>query len=200
MEFSVVLEHVVISLVPSLVGIVVGGSLGALCAFSSHLLFTWKPWLLKPAAILPWRTVIAGLLLVIWSPFMVIRFGSGPIAGALIVGLVIALLSVDGALIVLFESWHPSPMPAVLVAGIRALLIIGIVVAVGVGYLGGGGIGSFIMAQEGIARQEAARTGWKILIALIFALDELFGLIQFVVCNVFESRKVSDEVRKSWQG
>ncbi len=189
MNFSLVMEHIVMSLIPCLIGVVVGGGLGALFAYSSHRLFVRRPRLLKPAALLPWRTAIAGLLLLIWSPLTVERFGSGPLAGAMIVGLVISLLALDGALITLFESWHPSPIPAVLVAGVRAFLIIAIVVATGIGYLGGGGIGGLIMSQAANVRPEAARDAWKMLIVVIFLLDMLFGSLQFVVCNLFEKQK-----------
>jgi hypothetical protein len=171
------------SMIPCLIGILVGGSLGALFAYSSHILFTREPRLLQPAAMLPWRTIIAGLLLLVWSPMTVANFGSGPSAGAFIIGIVMTLLALDGALITLFEHWHPSPPLAVLIAGTRALFIIAIVVAVGVGYFGGGGIGSFIIAQEENVRQDIALMGHGVLLAIIFILDLSLGFLQMVAAT-----------------
>jgi hypothetical protein len=185
---EVIREHLVMSLLPCLIGMIVGGSLGALGAVSSHRFFLRHPRWHQPAALTPWRTLLAGLLLVVWSPCAVDYWGAGPAAGAWIVGIISLLFGSGVGLVVLFEYWHPSPPVANLIAGARTLFILAIVFGVEVGYLGGGGLGSFIMVQKVSMRLNTALTGWGILTGIIFLLDLLLGLAQMAAAIRFTAK------------
>ena len=145
MDISRVVEHFLMSLIPWVVGMIVGGGLGVICALLVHFLFSTLPGLRWPSALFPWRTVVMGLLVVVWTPFIVARLGLGPTAGGVMVGLSVLLLgfSVIGGMLV--EHWHPAPLAVRLIGGGRTLVTGAAVLAVGAGFVGGGGIGSIVM-------------------------------------------------------
>ena len=145
MDISRVVEHFLMSLIPWVVGMIVGGGLGVICALLVHFLFSTLPGLRWPSALFPWRTVVMGFLVVVWTPFIVARLGLGPTAGGVMVGLSVLLLgfSVIGGMLV--EHWHPAPLAVRLIGGGRTLVTGAAVLAVGAGFVGGGGIGFVVM-------------------------------------------------------
>jgi osmoprotectant transport system permease protein len=175
-----VVEHVLISLVPWLAGVVLGGGLGYLCAILAHTLFSSLPGLCKPSMLLPWRAILMSLLLVVLSPASVAILGVGPVAGAAVVGLSMLLLAMPLTAAILLEDWYPSPLTVRLIAGLRTLATASVVVAVGAGVFGGGGLGPSMMESIRLFQFGRALEGWLVILALALMLDLLLGILQLI--------------------
>ena len=79
MEVHILSEHLMISLLPWLVGVFVGGSLGYICARVIHGLFSALPRLRRPSTLVPWRTAVMTLPLL--SPLNGCRGNCGRVFG-----------------------------------------------------------------------------------------------------------------------
>jgi len=179
-----VVEHFLMSLVPGIVGVLVGGGLGVIYALLLRQLLSARPgvrWLL---ALLPWRTVVMGLLVVVWTPFIVARLGLGPTAGGVMVGLSVLLLgsSVTGWMLV--EHWHPAPLAVRLIGAGRTLMTGAVVLAVGAGFVGGGGIGFMVIQYFRLFKYGMAWTWIGAVVGLLLLLDLVFGVPQVIAAYV----------------
>jgi len=180
MDVFVVVEHLLISLVPWLAGVVLGGGLGYLCAILVRVLFSSFPDLSKPSMLLPWRAILMSLLLLVLSPASVAILGLGPMAGAVVVGLSMLLLAMPLTAAILLENWYPSSLSVRLVGGLRTLATASVVVAVGAGVFGGGGLGSSMMESVRLLQFGRALEGWLAILALAVLLDLLLGIPQLI--------------------
>lgn len=171
-------EHLLITVVPWIVGMIIGGGLGTIVALMVHLLFSAVPGLRRPSMLLPWRTLVMGLLVFVWTPFLVARVGIGPEYGGVTVGLVLLLLTMMVSTTVLMEHWHPEKLAVRLVAGARTLAGASQVIAVGVGFIGGGGIGFIMMQGIRLLDTSLAWRGVGIVIGLTLVLDVVIGAVQ----------------------
>jgi hypothetical protein len=175
---AAVVAHVLITWIPWLIGIAVGGGLGVLCGLGIRAIFSARPALRRPLLLLPWRTVVMGLLMVVWSPVIASLLGLGPIAGGVMVGASVCLLALAFTATMLGERWHPSPLGAQLIGGARTLAVASGLIAAGVGLAGGGGVGHLILAG---ARALQYGLMWKsllVVLALALVLDLLLGMAQ----------------------
>jgi len=179
-----VVAHFLISGIPWLVGIVAGGGLGVLCALGIHALFSARPELRRPSVMLPWRTLVMGLLMVAWSPFIVVFLGLGAIAGGAMVGAWVFLLALAFTAATLIEHWHPSPLSVQLIAGARTLAVASGMIAIGVGVIGGGGIGHLILEGVRLLQYDLMWRGLLTVIALALVLDLLLGVVQAFALNL----------------
>ena len=116
-----IVEHLLITVIPWVVGIVVGGGAGAILALLARLLYSALPVLRKPMMLLPWRTAVMGLLALAWIPFLSVRMGIGPEFGGVTIGLVLLLLTLTASATILVEHWHPSGLVVRLTAAARTL-------------------------------------------------------------------------------
>ena len=134
MNWTVLVQHLLISLVPWLGGVVVGGGLGYICALVGRRLFSARPGLRRLSMLLPWRTIVVNLLL-LYSVFPIILrligvpVRSGVPAQAAIVCLWVLPLAFAFTAVVLFESWYSSPLVVRLIAGVRTLATASVAVA-----------------------------------------------------------------------
>jgi osmoprotectant transport system permease protein len=183
-----IVEHLLISLLPLLAGVAVGGGLGAVCALVVRALFSALPGLRKLSILLPWRTILMGLLLLIWTPFIAIRLGIGVATGAVTVGLVMFLLALVFTVAALTEHWHPSPLAIRLLAGARTLAAASGVIAAGAGFVGGGGIGFLMIQGMNLLQYDLAWKGWLVIVILALVLDLLLGIVQLIVFHGLEKR------------
>ena len=177
---AAVVAYFLMSTIPWLIGLAAGGGLGALCALGIRAVFTARPGLRQTSVLLPWRTLLMGLLLWAWSPFMFVLLGLGAFAGGMVVGASVLLLALAFAAGTLVEHWQPSPLGVRLVAGARTLAVASGMVAVGAGTMGGGGLGWFLL--EG-ARLQQYGLMWQallVVLALALGLDLLLGVVQMV--------------------
>ena len=180
MDVSVIVEHLLISLVPWLAGVLLGGGLGYLYAILARALFSSLPGLHRPSMLLPWRAILMSLLLLVLSPASAAIFGIGPTAGAIVVGLSMFLLAMPLKAAILLEYWYPSPLAVRLVAGLRTLATASVVVAAGAGLFGGGGLGSSVMESIRLLQFGRAFEGWLVILALALMLDLLLGTLQLM--------------------
>ena len=141
---AAVVEYLLLSWIPWLIGIVVGGGLGALGTLGIRAILSARPALRRPLVLLPWRTLVMWLLAAVWSPFIVRLLGIGPITGGVMVGGSVCLLAMALAASMLLEHWHPSALGAQFIGGARTLAVASGLIAAGVGLLGGGGLGPII--------------------------------------------------------
>jgi len=186
---SKVLEHVFISLLPLIVGLVLGGGLGVACALIARLLLNALPGLRKIAILVPWRTVLVTLILLIWVPFLAIRLGLGVKTGAISVGLIIFLVGWAATIGMLIEHWFPAPLGVRIIAGIRTVATASGPIAAGVGLMGGGGLGFLIIQGMRLLNYKLAWQGLLAVAILTLALDLVVGAVQLVVSYVVGGRE-----------
>ena len=172
--------HLLISWIPWLIGIAVGGGLGALCALGNRAVLSARPALRRPLVLLPWRTLVMGVLMVVFSPLLATRLGLGPITGGVMVGGSVCLLAMAFTASTLVENWHPSPLGANLVAGARTLAVVSGLIAAGVGLLGGGGLGYTILEATRLQQYGVMWKGLLVVLALALVLDLGLGAAQMI--------------------
>ena len=179
MEISVVGEHLLISLVPWLAGVVVGGALGYACALVARSLFSTLPGLRRASILLPWRTVAVSLALVVLSPFVPVLVGLGTVAGATMVALFVLVFALPFTVVTLLEHWCPSPLAVRLIAGSRILATASVAVAAFTALVAGSG-GAGALIYEGMRLLDHAQVlrGFSIVVVLALIVDILLGTLQ----------------------
>ena len=179
-SIAAVTAQVLITWIPWLIGIVVGGGLGALCGLGLRALFSASPALRRPLVLLPWRTFVMGLLMLVWSPLVVTILGIGPTTGGVMVGASMCLLATAFTATMLVEHWRPSPLGARFISVARTLAIVSGLIAVGVGLLGGGGLGYPILEAARLSRYGLMWKGLLVVLALALVIDLTLGLAQMI--------------------
>jgi ABC-type proline/glycine betaine transport system permease subunit len=181
METSILREHVLISLVPWLVAVVVGGSLGYLCARVIHGLFSTLPGLRRPSTLLPWRTIVMTLPLLF--PFIPILIGLGVFAGATVVGFFVVILAWPFITSTVLECWYPSKPDVRLVGGIRTLAVASVIVAALAPLVTGSGGAGVLIFREGYQSHDLARMlrGLGVVVLLSLISDLFLGALQFLL-------------------
>lgn len=175
---AAIVAQVLITCIPWLVGVLAGGGLGVLCALGIRATFSARPRLRSPSVLLPWRSVVAALLMVAWSPFVVVLLGLGALAGGVMVGSSVTVLALAFTCATLVGHWHPSPLGVRLVAGARTLAVASGLIAVGVGLFGGGGVGRLVLEGLRLQRTDLMWDGLLVVLVLVLALDVLLGVAQ----------------------
>jgi hypothetical protein len=178
---AAVMAHLLITWIPWLLGIMVGGGLGVVCGYAIRALFSARPALYRSFPLVPWRTIIMGLQMIVLSPFILSLLGIGPVAGGIMVGGSIFLLAIAFAATILVEHWYPSPLKVRLVAGARTLAVASGLIAAGVGLLGGGGLGHLILEAARLLDYGVVSKGLWVIVILALALDLALGLVQMIV-------------------
>jgi hypothetical protein len=176
---AAVATHVLITWIPWIIGIVVGGGLGVLCGLGIRAFFSARPALRHPL-LLPWRTFVTGLFMVVCSPFIVRILGIGPIAGGVMVGASVCLLAMAFTATMLVEHWHLSPLGAQLIGGARTLAMASGLIAVGVSLMGGGGLGQVILGAARLPEYDLWWKGLSVVLALALGLDLALGIAQLI--------------------
>lgn len=177
---AAVVTQVLLAWIPWLIGIVVGGGLGALCGLGLRAFFSASPALRRPLVLLPWRTFLMGLLMVVWSPFVVSLLGIGPITGGMMIVGSVGLLATAFTASTLVENWHPSLLQARLIGGARTMAVVSGLLAAGVGLLGGGGLGYIILEAARLSQYGVMWQGLLVVLALALVLDLVLGLAQMI--------------------
>jgi len=181
MSISILGEHLLISIVPWLIGVAVGGGLGYVCALAARRLFSTRPGLRRVAMLLPWRTVaVTWASVALLSPVIAILVGLGIVAGMTSVGLFVFVFILPFTVGCLLEHWHPSPLVVRLISGSRTLATASVAVAIMGAYTGSGGVGSLIFG--GITRSDKAQMikGFFIVAFMALIIDVLLGVLQMV--------------------
>jgi len=175
---AAIVEHLLITCVSWLAGIGVGTGLGVLFARGCRALFSQRPEWRRLLVLLPWRTLVIALLMIAWSPFVVAAMGIGAMAGGTMVGVSVFLLALAFTAGTLVKHWHPSPLRVRLIAGARTLAVASALLAVGAGFIGGGGVGHFILDGVRLMQYDLMWKGVLIVLTLALGLDLLLGVAQ----------------------
>lgn len=179
-------EHLLISLVPWLAAVVIGGGLGYACALVARSFFSARRGLRRASMLLPWRTLAVTLPLL--SPFALVVLGLGRVAGAAIVGFFVFLFALPLTTVTLIEHWYPSPLLVRLIAGARTLATASIAVATATPWVAGSG-GAGVLILEGWRLLDYAQVirGFSIVVLLALMIDLLLGTLQLL--SFYTSRK-----------
>ena len=86
------------------------------------------------------------------------------------------------------EHWHPSPLGVRLLAGARTLAVGSCLLAVGVGFVGAGGVGPSILEGMRLLRYDLLWRGVLVVLALALGLDLLLGLAQMAASYLPDAR------------
>lgn len=173
-------QHFLISLVPWLAGVIVGGGFGYVCALVAHSLFSAFPGLRRPSMLLPWRTVAVTLPLL--SPVVPVFVGLGMVAGGVMVGLFVFLFALPFTVVTLLDHWYASPVLMRLIGGARTLATGSVAVAAVTTVVGGGGgAGWLIFEGMQLLDYPAMLRGFSIVFLLALMSDILLGALQLLL-------------------
>jgi len=190
---TILAQHLLISLVPWLAGVALGGVLGYGCALLARRLFCARPALRRPLALLPWRTV--ALTLALLSIFVPILVGLGTMAGATIVGLLVFLLALPFTVVTLLEHWYPAGLGVRLIAGVRTLGTASVAVAAATATVtGSGGAGALIFQGMRTLDSYQLLGGLSIVVLLALIIDVLLGGLQLLFSLDFRVAGTAQEV------
>jgi len=180
MYSTTLVQHFLISLVPWLAGVVVGGGLGYVCALVARSLFSTLPSLRRASTLLPWRSIAVTLALL--SPLVPVFVGLGVVAGGVIVALFVLLFALPFTVVTLLDHWYPSPVPVRLIAGARTLATGSVAVAAVTTVVGGGGgAGWLIFEGMKLLDYPAMLRGFSIVVLLALMSDILLGALQLLL-------------------
>jgi hypothetical protein len=185
---SAIVVHFLITCIPWLVGLAIGGGLGWLCGLAVRALISTGPVLRRAAVLVPWRTLVMGLLMGLWSPFIATLLWLGPVTGGVVVACTVSTLATIFAATTLVEYWVPSPLASRLIAGARTLAVASGLLAADVGLLGGGGLGPIMreaarLSQYGVMWQGVLVV--LVVLALGLVLDLTLGLAQMMALQPY---------------
>jgi hypothetical protein len=186
-------QHLLIALLPWLVGVIGGGGLGYACAVVARALFSKRPALRRPLILVPWRTIAVTLPLL--SAFVPAVLGLGMITGMAVVGLFVFSFAFPFTVATLLDRWHPSTLLSHLIAGARTLGTASVVVAAATAMVGGGGgAGAMIFYGMSIPEHGELLIGLSIVVLLALMVDVLLGGLQLLFSLDFRVAGTAQEV------
>jgi len=141
MDMSVLADHLLISFTAWIGGLFIGGGIGYLLFQPLGNFIESKPGNQQYLVLIPWRTLILILTMLLWSPYLPIRLGLGTPTALVVMLLTISLLACPTTVSILMENRYPSSLRVRLFGGARTLLFIALFATLGVGLVGGGGVG-----------------------------------------------------------
>lgn len=185
MTASILLDHVLISVVALSLGVILGSGCGYLLALAIRAMFV-SPRSRNLAILMPWRTVVMGLLLVIRTSInIVLWFGLGTVAAIASTGGVIFLLALPFTVSILLDQWYPSSQLNRFIAGIRTLATASPVIVPTVAAFTGGGMGFLILEMSRSMKSDQVIQAYLIVIIMILAFDLLFGAFELALSRRF---------------
>lgn len=177
---SAIVVHLLITCIPWLIGLAAGGGLGWLCGVGIRVLYSTQPAISRAAVLLPWRVLVMGLLMAIWSPFIATLLWLGPVTGGVVVACSVAALVTISTATTLIEYWIPSPLPSRLISSARTMAVASGLLAVGAGLLGGGGLGPTMLEAARLSQYGVMWKGALVVLALALLLDVTLGIAQMM--------------------
>ena len=181
MSTSLVVNHMLISVIGWIFGIALGGGLGYLFArwlFTESREKIYRDW---PMILIPWRTIIFVAIILVWSPLLVIKLGLGNITGTVMVGIVLALLTLVMVMKLIFDQKYTRTTWVRFISNARSLLLVAIFATLGVGYVGAGGFGFYLGQLLNLLEYGKLVEGILILGEWTLFSDLIMGLVQYWV-------------------
>jgi len=181
-NISVFVDHIWISLLPFVVGSILGGCVGYLLAKVLQGVYVKYPAWERAAVLLPWRTVLAaGILTLLVSPVVVMNIGLGNKAGILILGIIATALAIPYTCSIYLRQRWRSSINRELAAGARSLAVLLASCAVFVYWVGGGGAGGLIFpGMQDVASGQLSE-GIFVVAIIAFVIDVLLGGMTFAL-------------------
>ncbi len=176
------LEHLWLTVVPWLIGIVFGGGLGYLVARVLRPFWQTQARLRAMLIIAPWRTLGAlTILLTVRSPLLLRYFGLGQ-ATALVWLTILSSLTAFGAALSLFLTSTKSPTTtSQAIASARTIAVGLSIAAIIASDAGAGGAGELITNSMLTLDQNLFITGVFTIVAVSAILDILLGIGQVLI-------------------
>lgn len=187
------LDHLFITLVGTVVGLLVGGTLGyALARLLSHLYFA-SDRVMTLAVLVPWRTVLAPWLVPFAVPIIAVRIlGLGAKTGIASVAVSAVGLATAWASGILIQRQFPRSQRVELIAATRTVTVVGAALLIGFGTFGAGGLGFVAWSRIAILDYGGAFTIYILILAAILVFDLSLGVLQYVVIS-WEARMASED-------
>ncbi len=179
MEVAVLTNHLLITVVAWISGGIIGAGGGYLMATMVYSRISEKPEARQILALLPWRTLIFVLLLAVWTPWLVMWLGLGTLTGIVTVGVTIGLVAWPIAMNTCLNEWF-APSPRIhLMATARTLLLFSLLATIGAGFVGGGGVGWYLVQQWNLLEFEKVFQAGLWLSGLALILDLTLGIVEY---------------------
>ena len=191
MTFQDIAQHLLLSLVPWLVGSTLGGVIAYGIALLIKKLFVSFPGLRGPMVFAPWRTIIMASLLLVYSPLIVVWVGLGSTATLLMVGFFVFLLALPIATGILIEKWYPTSIVVRLSAAARTLATSSIVITVTAGIYSAGGLGPIMIEHMRLLEYSSLFSTWLIVAVITLMVDLLLGILQLLLVRSAEKEDLA---------
>lgn len=181
MDISVLADHLLISFTAWIGSLFIGGGIGYLLFCLLQRFIESKPDNQPHMALIPWRTLILILVMLLWSPYLPIRLGLGTPTALVVMVLTVSLFSCSATATILMENQFPSSLRVRLFGGARTLLFITVFATLGVGLVGAGGVGSLFV--ELIRSMEYGKLvqGSLLFWGIWLVLDLLLGFVDYKI-------------------
>jgi ABC-type proline/glycine betaine transport system permease subunit len=179
LEMSTFMDHLLIALVAWIGSLVLGGGVGYLMAHLLRRLMSAMPNNRRIIALVPWRTLLFILILILWSPFLPTRLGIGTQTGMVMVSLTISLVACPMTMSTFLDNWFPQTLHVRLMVVARALLFLALFATLGVGLIGGGGAGVYLIQQVNLLEYGKLLQGVLLLGGMALLLDLILGFVEF---------------------
>lgn len=182
-ELPIFSEHLIISLVPWFVAVVVGGGLGYVLAVLARWLYARLPELRRASTLVPWRTAATTLTFIALSPAVPVFIGLGPLAGATMVLLFALAWALPCTASAVLDHWHPSSLAGRLIGGFRTLATATVAIATVTPAIAGSGGAGRLIFQEGwqLLDYPGVVRGFLVVVLLVLAIDLVLGGLQFLL-------------------
>jgi ABC-type nitrate/sulfonate/bicarbonate transport system permease component len=190
MTFQYIAQHLLLSLVPWLIGSTLGCVIGYGIALLIKKFFIGFPGRRGLKVFTPWRTIIMVSLLLVYSPLIVVWVGLGSTATLLIVGFFVFLLALPITTGILIEKWCPSSIAVRLAAAVRTLATSSIVLTVTTGIYSTGGLGPIMIEQLDMLEYSSVFSTLLIVAAITLMVDMLLGIPHFFLVRSKEKESL----------
>lgn len=178
------LEHILITLVGSSIGILLGGAAGFALARLLTRLYRASPRSLSLAVFVPWRTVLLGLLIPFAVPLLAIRTtGIGAKTGMVTVGIAVTGWAIAFTSGLLIRRTVPRSQKIEFVAAARTLYAGAAALLLGFGAFGAGGLGFLFMTRIAVLDFAGAYSIFLWILLVILLFDVALGTIQYVLMH-----------------
>ncbi len=189
MEISrVILQYVLTTVMVILTGFIIGGGLGVLVARLLQLLYKAAPGLRHPLFLLPWRTLLFGLVLFFCSPiaiFIIPSIFQKPFYPALVFILVVLSFVSSEALI----HWLPTAPPVRWIGLARTFTIAcGVIVAISANAAGSGILVFAYNMSSSTFKPDAYWIALGVVMGLGLVFDLLLGIVQMLLAQAADKK------------
>lgn len=178
LTLQLILQHLIVSLVPWSVAMLVAGGLGYAFASSIRRWGSSHTARIRFLEFLPWRSVSVWIALInIYSPLSVWQLGIGVISAGVAIGVTLSLFIIVWTTFTLLQTWYPNTILEKILSIARLSAITSIALAV---FLSAG-MGYYISQVTSANDVQKMFLGYAVVGAMMLGVDILFGLVEHVI-------------------